>query len=132
MIRGSILGDMRLFPALILLSLPAFGDTGARLDWIRKIGSGQEFYAGFGTDAQGNLYIAGNTRAADFPVKSPVQPTFATTNATDVFVVKLDSAGNVVYATCFGGTGEDAASAIAVDKAGNVYVTGLTYSSDFP
>jgi uncharacterized protein (TIGR03437 family) len=51
---------------------------------------------------------------------------------TDVFVVKLDPQGNTVYATYFGGSGMDLARAMAVDSAGNVYVTGITQSFDFP
>ena len=47
-----------------------------------------------------------------------------TQSARDVFVVKLDPFGSVIYATCFGGSGDDAASALAVDASGNVYVTG--------
>jgi len=50
----------------------------------------------------------------------------------DVYVTKLDPSGNVVYSTYFGGSAEDAASAMAVDPAGNVYVTGSTTSLDFP
>ena len=52
--------------------------------------------------------------------------------ARDVYVTKLDPNGNVVYSTYFGGSGDDVAVAIAVDQAGNVYVTGTTDSVDFP
>ncbi|HXM41994.1 MAG TPA: SBBP repeat-containing protein [Bryobacteraceae bacterium] len=51
---------------------------------------------------------------------------------TDVFVAKLDTNGNIVYTTYFGGSGNDAASAIAVGQDGSVYVTGSTNSTDFP
>jgi uncharacterized protein (TIGR03437 family) len=50
----------------------------------------------------------------------------------DVFVTKLDPSGNILYSTYFGGTADDIATAITVDKSGNVYVTGTTSSSDFP
>ena len=50
----------------------------------------------------------------------------------DVYVTKLDPAGNIVYSTYFGGSGDDVARAVAVDRAGNVYVTGSTLSADFP
>jgi len=52
--------------------------------------------------------------------------------STDAFVVKLDSNGNIVYSTYFGGSGNDAAVALAVGSDGSVYVTGLTNSADLP
>ena len=51
---------------------------------------------------------------------------------TDAFVVKLDNNGNVVYSTYFGGSGNDAAVALAVGSDGSVYVTGTTNSRDLP
>jgi uncharacterized protein (TIGR03437 family) len=48
------------------------------------------------------------------------------------FVSKLDPSGNVVYSTYFGGSGDDNPTAMAVDAAGNVYVTGTSTSLDFP
>jgi uncharacterized protein (TIGR03437 family) len=50
----------------------------------------------------------------------------------DVFVVKLDPGGNIVYSTYFGGSGDDSAAAMAVGADGSVYVTGATTSTDFP
>ena len=52
--------------------------------------------------------------------------------STDVSVTKFDPMGNIVYSTYFGGRGSDSATAMAVDAAGNVFVTGTTYSPDFP
>ncbi len=51
---------------------------------------------------------------------------------TDVFVVKYDPQGNILFATYFGGSSADVASALTVDSAGAVYVTGTTQSQDFP
>lgn len=47
-------------------------------------------------------------------------------------MTKFDPMGNIVYSTYFGGRGSDSATAMAVDAAGNVFVTGTTYSPDFP
>ncbi|HEV2445228.1 MAG TPA: SBBP repeat-containing protein [Candidatus Sulfopaludibacter sp.] len=55
-----------------------------------------------------------------------------TQGSTDVWVAKYDPQGNAVFATYFGGTASDIASAIAVDAGGGVYVTGTTQSLDFP
>jgi Beta-propeller repeat len=52
--------------------------------------------------------------------------------ATDVFAVKLDNNGNVVYSTYFGGSGSDSAAALAVGTDGSIYVTGSTNSADLP
>ncbi len=50
----------------------------------------------------------------------------------DVFVVKFDPAGNVVYSTYFGGSADDLAAAMTAGADGSVYVTGTTTSADFP
>uniref|UniRef100_Q01W23 IPT/TIG domain-containing protein n=1 Tax=Solibacter usitatus (strain Ellin6076) TaxID=234267 RepID=Q01W23_SOLUE len=51
---------------------------------------------------------------------------------TDAFLMKLDSNGNVVYSTYFGGSGSDAATALAVGSDGSLYVAGTTNSADLP
>jgi RHS repeat-associated protein len=83
-------------------------------------------------DAQGNAYITGATASNDFPVTAGAFQALAT-GRLDGFVAKLNAAGNgLVYSTYLGGTREDYERAIAVDAAGNAYVAGTTYSSDFP
>ena len=52
--------------------------------------------------------------------------------STDVFVAKINPAGVILWSTYFGGSANDVATAIALDSAGNVYVTGTTNSTDFP
>ncbi|MEP6537269.1 MAG: SBBP repeat-containing protein [Bryobacteraceae bacterium] len=52
--------------------------------------------------------------------------------STDAFVMKLDNNGNIVYSTYFGGSGSDAAVALAVGTDGSLYVTGTTNSADLP
>ncbi len=52
--------------------------------------------------------------------------------STDVFVVKLDSNGAVVYSTYFGGSAGETAAAMAVGNDGSIYITGSTSSRDFP
>jgi uncharacterized protein (TIGR03437 family) len=56
----------------------------------------------------------------------------AANGSRDVYVTKLDPQGNVVYSTYFGGSADDVATAMAVDRNGNVFVTGTTTSLDFP
>ena len=50
----------------------------------------------------------------------------------DAFIAKFSPAGQLLYMTYLGGTGDDYAFGIAVDSAGSAYVTGMTNSTDFP
>src|SRR5881396_717699 len=82
-------------------------------------------------DAAGNAYVAGQTSSTDLLTIKGVQG--ALRGQLDGFVLKLDPKGTtVLYSTYFGGSGNDEAHSIAVDSAGNAYVTGYTSSSDFP
>lgn len=81
-------------------------------------------------DSAGNIYLAGNSRQPLGAVT--VQPTFAG-GTFDAFVAKWTPDGTrLIYATNLGGSSTDSAAAISVDAAGNAYVTGYTYSGDFP
>ena len=92
------------------------------------------------TDASGNVYIAGFTSSANFPVRGAVQAAYAGTNSPllqgqfgDAFVAKLNPSGTaLLYATYLGGSGDDFATALAIDASGNAYVVGATQSSNFP
>jgi len=89
-------------------------------------------------DPAGNAYMAGLTRSANFPTVNPLQarlggPNSVTGTGEDGFVAKLNAAGTaLVYSTFLGGKAYDKVSGIAVDSDGNAYVTGCTYSDDFP
>jgi len=94
-------------------------------------GSESDFSYGIAADSAGNAYLTGATDSADFPTASALQP--ANEGAVDAFVTKLNDAGSAfVYSTYLGGSSSDVASGIAVDSAGNAYVTGGTNSIDFP
>ena len=73
-------------------------------------------------DAAGNRYVAGSTTSADFPTTPGANRTFG--GDVDIFVTKFSPSGAVVYSTYLGGPCEDYARGIAVDAAGNAYVTG--------
>ncbi|MFL5799339.1 MAG: SBBP repeat-containing protein [Actinomycetota bacterium] len=95
---------------------------------------------GYGTDwawhntvgPDGSSYLTGYTESPDFPTTSGViQPDYG--GSTDAFVAKIDPTGSTVeWATYLGGAYEDAGDAVAVGPGGTVFVTGLTYSHDFP
>jgi PKD repeat protein len=87
---------------------------------------------GLGLDPAGNVYMAGSTKSADFPVLNAYDSTFGGGTDADAFVAKYNATGGKVYATFVGGSLSDAVKDLAVDAAGSVYFTGITYSSDFP
>jgi hypothetical protein len=94
-------------------------------------GNSSEQGFGIKVDLQGNAYVAGGTNSVNFPIKNALDSTLNGIN--DVFVTKLNAGGNsLFYSSYLGGNSFDNVYAIAVDLRGNVYVTGQTFSSDFP
>jgi hypothetical protein len=94
-------------------------------------GNGEEEGMRIAVDSQGNTYITGYTYSTNFPLTNGAFDN--TINGTDVFVVKLNSAGNgLVFSTVLGGTNAEEGHGIAVDGSGNIYLTGWTNSTDFP
>ncbi len=82
-------------------------------------------------DPAGNNYLNGITCSTDFPTLNPIQPEKA--GPCDAFLTKLNANGNaLIYSTYLGGNDNEITSGTAVDAAGNAYVTGATFSSDFP
>ena len=102
------------------------------LVWVRTVGTGQTAdvqASSISVDSAGNLYIAGTFQGgtANFAAGGSVYsltPHNASSSNADAFVVKLDTSGNLVWATDLGGTGTASANGLAVDSAGNVDVVG--------
>jgi len=82
-------------------------------------------------DPAGSAYVTGCTESADFPTTLGAYDT-SHNGLCDVFVSKFSSSGSLVYSTLIGTRGMDAATAIAVDATGNVYLAGVTDSGEFP
>ena len=97
-------------------------------------GSSHELATGIKVDAAGNAYVVGTTQSPDFPTRpGAFRRTGATGNFGDVFVSKLNPTGTaLVYSTFIGGSNFEWGRGIAIDAAGNAYVTGQTKSSNFP
>ncbi|HEV2437505.1 MAG TPA: SBBP repeat-containing protein [Verrucomicrobiae bacterium] len=100
-------------------------------------GNSSETASSVALDTNGFIYIAGQTLSSQFPANSHprgYQTNFAGGSIIgDAFVAKFDNLGtNLVYLTYLGGSADDAAYALAVDAAGDVYVTGFTDSPNFP
>jgi hypothetical protein len=86
---------------------------------------------GIAVDTSGNAYVVGSTSSVNFPTLNPILG--AINGGAEVFVTKLNSQGSgLVYSTFLGGTDADFGNGIAVDSAGNAYVTGTTDSVEFP
>jgi hypothetical protein len=106
--------------------------SGTALSYCGYIG-GSTTDRGFGiaVDSAGNAYIAGDTGSteASFPVT--VGPDLTYNGSGDVFVAKVNASGTaLVYCGYIGGSGQEEGDEIAVDSAGNAYVTGLTTSTE--
>ncbi len=95
-------------------------------------GSGDDSANSITVDSAGNAYVIGYTDSTNFPLAGAMQTTYGG-NPQDIFVSKLNPAGTaLVYSTYIGGSGQDNGSDIAVDVAGNAYITGFTGSTNFP
>lgn len=134
------------FPTKDPLPIPAGGQwdvfvtkltpAGAGLSYSTLFGgSVREWAYGIAVDGGGSAYVTGLTTSADMPVVNPVQPLLGNApcpydGCEDAFVIKLGP-GGLAFATYLGGNNSDVARGIGVDAAGNVYVTGTTWSPDF-
>lgn len=106
---------------------------------VNAAGSERSYYTAFGylsagsaiaVDAAGNAYVTGDAGDSSFPTTPEAFDTSYDNN--DAFVVKFNASGSIAYATFLGGSSGDYGQGIAIDDLGNAYVTGITYSSDFP
>lgn len=97
---------------------------------------GDDFFtieAGFSikADANGNVYVAGITPSTDFPTQNPHQ---ANNGGTfDAFITKFNPTGTaLLYSTYFGGSDEDRIYSIALGANNEMFVSGYTFSTNFP
>lgn len=94
-------------------------------------GSRGEYGFGIAVDSAGAAYVTGSTSSTDFPTAAPIQSTLRGKN--DAFITKINAAGSaLLYSTYLGGNDEEAGNAITIDSTGAAYVTGMTFSADFP
>ena len=85
---------------------------------------------GVATDASGNVFITGETSSSNLPVL-PVA-TSVSAGQVDAFAAKLSPTGALLYSRYIGGSQVDRARGVAVDSAGQAYITGRTDSGNFP
>lgn len=124
-IQPTLIGSVDAFVAKLNAS-------GAALVYSTYLGgSSTQSAAAVAVDSLGQAYIIGSTTSTDFPTANALQTTYA--GNQDAFISKFSATGNsLVYSSYLGGHAADTGNGIAVSSAGNVYLTGSTFSNDFP
>lgn len=109
-----------------------FDSTGRLVYSTYLGGAGEDAGFSIATDSSGNAYVGGTTDSSNFPVTSgAMQNTRG--GRFDGFVAKLSANGdNLLYSTFLGSQADDTIDALALDSSNNVYVTGQTFSNNFP
>lgn len=112
-----------------------FDANGAWL-WASYYGGIYIVPSGIAVDANNNFWITGIT-SYGFTGKTLSGAynqtlNYSATNYYDAFLMKFNSSASLVWATCYGGNGEESAGGIAIDAGNNVLITGGTASTDFP
>ena len=99
-------------------------------------GSGTDIGHAIAVDGNGNIAVVGETFASDFPVANAVQGQFkGSNNMNEAFVTRLVKQGSsyqIGFSTYLGGAGSDWATGVAMNSAGQLFVTGSTNSANFP
>jgi hypothetical protein len=96
-------------------------------------GGGRDFGTAIAVDLTGAAYVTGTTQSSDFPTVNAFQPVVGNPGGNDGFVAKLTPDGTALaYSTYLGGSFSEDGAGIAVDATGAAYVTGDTFSADFP
>jgi hypothetical protein len=106
--------------------------TGSALVYSTYLGgNGSDAGNGVVVDSAGNAFITGYTQSTNFPTMNPIQ---AFNNGSgDAFVTEINATGSaLIYSTYLGGSGADFGRGIVIDSNGSAYITGDTYSTDFP
>jgi len=106
--------------------------TGTALTYSTFLGGeGYDFANAIRIDSAGNAYITGSSRSTGMATSGVYQNALA--GSDDAFVARLNAAGSGLdFFSYLGGKSRDIAQSLELDGAGNIYVTGYTYSTDFP
>lgn len=96
-------------------------------------GSGSDFWLMPTRDAQGNVWVVGETGSRDFPVTpGAIQPRFGGGQSDGALAIFNSDGSKLLYATYLGGSGDEMIRSLALGPKGEVYLVGNTNSRDFP
>ncbi|MBI2928429.1 MAG: SBBP repeat-containing protein [Verrucomicrobia bacterium] len=97
-------------------------------------GSSSDSLSRLAVDSAGNAYVGGSTSSEDFPTADALQSSFAGGSSDGFFSVLNSDGSALMYSTYLGGSGfgVEVVRGVALDSAGNVYLTGQASSADFP
>ncbi|MBI2270608.1 MAG: SBBP repeat-containing protein [Bacteroidetes bacterium] len=112
-----------------------FNNTGVRLFATYYGGSGFDYFESIATDASGNVFLAGITSSNNLPTQNPGAGAYfqgANAGGLDAFILKFNNAGVCLWATYYGGSGDEMTHYTATDAGSNVFITGWTASGNFP
>lgn len=84
-----------------------------------------EFIRSVDTDSEGNIYLTGATKSSDFPVSSNALQS-KLSGGYDVFIMKLDPEGKIIYSSYIGSKIDNAAYELILDKKENIWIVGET------
>jgi hypothetical protein len=102
-------------------------DGSGNLLWIRTAsGTGYDKGLALATDPSGNCYVAGSFESSSITLGAVTLTN--TSSVSDIFVVKYNSSGTLLWAKAYGGQLQDIANGITADASGNCYITGTFYS----
>ncbi|MHA1927443.1 MAG: DUF7948 domain-containing protein [Candidatus Thorarchaeota archaeon] len=114
-----------------ILKLSADGSTLLFATFIG--GTGDEYGRSIALDGSNNVYATGETDSSNFPTTPGAYDTSHNGGTWDAFILKLSADGStLLYSTYVGGSSFDVGYSIALDSSNNTYVTGYTFSTDFP
>lgn len=109
-----------------------FDSMMTRIAYARFLGgNAADVVRGMKAAGNGIVYLAGFTRSTDFPQVVSLQPVFG--GAIDAFVATLSTISDtLLFSSYLGGAGVDRAYAVATDSSQNLYLAGMTDSTNFP
>ena len=126
-------------PAVESTFVTKLNSTGSALEYLTSLGeNGSEYGNGIAVDGLGNAYVTGVTGESLPTTPGAFQTSCGSkNNCQDAFLAKISPSGMLVYSTYLGGSGGTGltmswGNGVAVDSSGNAYVTGYTYSKNFP
>jgi hypothetical protein len=107
-------------------------DNAGVLLWATYFGTTVSNIGSIKFDNGGNVFMVGQTTSTNFPVVNAGSYFQGTSTGTDAFILKFDGSSNILWSTYYGGSGADYANALDIDNSGNVFITGITTSTNFP